>query len=110
MCHGFSLKSSENRVWGRCEIEFGVDSDAMGSPRPATRKVPGLATTKDPIASAKDGLTPFQSREEIRQEDGLVAVRTRPAGTHPPTEGPALRAALLTEIPGLAGRAFVDRG
>ncbi len=68
----------------------------------------GVATTKVPMASWARGLTLFHSQHQVRQQDGLVAMRTGCARAHLPTEDRAIRAALLSEIPCLAGRTLID--
>ena len=46
--------------------------------------------------------------EKISERDWLVAGWTQPARADTAAKEPAIRAILITEIPGLAGRAFVD--
>src|SRR5438445_4138145 len=72
--------------------------------------MPHPATTKVPRAAGECGLTSFRSKQQVRQQDGLVAVRTRCAWPGAPAEDPAIGAALLAEIPGVAGRTLVDGG
>ena len=54
--------------------------------------------------------TSVSCEEQIADGDRLVAVRAGTTGTDPTAEGVAVRAALVTEGAGLAGRALVDDG
>jgi len=56
------------------------------------------------------GATSVADDEEIADGDRLVAVWAEPAGSKSTGEGVAVRAALVAERAGLAGRALVDRG
>ncbi len=54
-------------------------------------------------------LPPFV-RQEIGDGHGLIAVGTVAAWPHAAAEDVAIRAALLAQVPGATGGAFIDRG